>query len=130
MARLGTSSYQNTYRYDFADQGGTTGTKTMRGPTIPSGAVVTDALIVVDTVPVGSGASIALTTGEATGDVQVAAAISGAPWSSTGAKRGSALTASSAPVRCTADRAPGLVISAAALTAGKVRLILTITEVV
>lgn len=128
--RFATSSYINTYRYDFATEGGATGTIVLRGPKLPSGAIVTDALIQVDTVPVGAGASIALTTGETAADLQAVAAISGAPWSTTGAKRGSALTAATAPKAMTADRAPALVLSGANLTAGKVRLILTITEVV
>jgi hypothetical protein len=130
MTRVATASYISSYRYDFAVDGGATGTITLHGPKLPSGALVTDAVVIVDTAPVGAGASIALTTGEGAGDIQAAAAISGAPWSTIGAKRASALTASTAPVRLTQDRAPGFVISGAALTAGKVRMVLTVMEVV
>jgi hypothetical protein len=61
--------------------------------------------------------------------VQAQAVISGAPWSTTGAKRAT-LTATSAPVKLTADRQPNLQVGTAALTAGKLRLVLTVVEVV
>jgi hypothetical protein len=130
MTRLATSSYVHTSRYDFATDGGAQGTIALRGPKLPNKAIITDALIQVDQSPTGVGASIAVTTGETANDVQAVAAISGAPWSTTGAKRGSALTASGAPKTLTADRQPAIVVSGADLTAGKVRLILTVLEVV
>jgi hypothetical protein len=82
MSKVATSTYQTTHRYDFALDGGAQGTINLRGPKLPSGALVTDAIVQVDTIPTGTGASIAATTGESAADVQAAAAISGAPGSS------------------------------------------------
>lgn len=131
MSKVITSSYVQTYRYDQAVDGGAISTIKFRGQAaIPSGALVTDAVLVVDTIPAGTGASISVGTGEGAADVQASAAITGAPWSTAGAKRGSALTAATAPVRTTQDRTPTITVSGAALTAGKLRLVLTLLEVV
>jgi len=113
------------YYYDFAKDGGAVGNVNLRGPALPSGAIVTDALVHVDT-PLGSGGGATVAVGvESTTDVQAAAAVSGAPWSSGGPKRGSALTASATPVKTTARRQPRLTVASAALNAGKLRVRLT-----
>lgn len=103
--------------YDFATDGGAVSTITLRGDTIPSGATITDALLNVTTVLTSGGAATVSLGSEAAGDIQAAAAISGAPWSTTGAKRVT-LTATSAPVRTTAARSLTAVVGTAALTAG------------
>lgn len=72
--------------YSFAVNGGTVGTITIASGIIPQGAAILAAYIEVNTVPVGATATIALTTGQGAGDIQAAAAISGAPWSTTGWK--------------------------------------------
>ena len=75
--------------YEFALDGGAVGDIALRGaPVIPSGAVIINALIYVDTVPTSGGAATIAIKTEGAADINAADAISGAPWSSTGAKRG------------------------------------------
>lgn len=104
--------------YDFAVDGGAIGTIALRGESIPSGAIVINTLIRVLTPVTSGGAATVALQAESAGDVQAAAAVSGAPWSTAGAKRAT-LTATSAPVITTAPRTPSAVIAAATLTAGK-----------
>lgn len=108
--------------YDFAVHGGAIGSINL-GVALPPGAIVIDGMMKVITAPVGSGASIGVMLA-ASGDVVAVAAISGAPWSTTGIKDivpvGSAATA----IALTAEKSLLFVISAAALTAGKVEIIL------
>ena len=113
--------------YSFATDGGAVGDIVLRGDLIPSGAVVTDALLVVDTALTSGGAATVAVRVEGAGDVQAAAAVSGAPWSTTGAKRGS-LTATSTPVRTTAARSITASVATAALTAGAFRVVVEYIE--
>lgn len=114
--------------YDFAADGGTVGTITMRGDSIPSGAVIVDSLILVDTVLAGGTVTDTVQIGtEGAADIQSAAARNAAPWSTTGAKRGS-MTATSAPIKTTAKRSITLTINGTALTGGKVRALVTYIE--
>lgn len=109
--------------YDFAVDGGAVSTINLRGDSIPSGAVVVDALLQVDTALAGGTATDTLSAGsEAATDLQAAAVRSGAPWSTTGAKRVS-LTATAAPLTTTASRSLTFTINGTALTAGKFRLV-------
>lgn len=111
--------------YDFAVDGGATGTLTLRSNdgAIPTGSYILGGLIEVDTIVTGVGASIAVQA-EAAGDIQATAAISGAPWSTTGRKSVIPVFTGATSVKTTADRSPAIVISAAVLTAGKFRVIL------
>lgn len=114
----------NIYEYDFAVDGGAVGSITLRGigsAAIPSGAIVLDTVIEVLTVPTSGGAATAALQVEAANDVVNAAVISGAPWSTTGRKAGIPVSAATS-VKTTAARTPALVVGAAALTAGKVRV--------
>jgi hypothetical protein len=130
MGRAATAKVDCTYRYEFGVDSGAVGAVPLRGPNLPAGAVIVDALLLVDTVPTSGGAATMRLDAEASGDVQAAAAISGAPWATVGAKRVT-LTATSAPVRlATVDRQPNLQIATAALTAGKFRLLLSVVELV
>lgn len=105
--------------YSFAADGGAVGTIALSGTTgIPSGAAILSAYINVTTVPTSGGAATIAVQIESAGDVQAAAAISGAPWSTTGVKLSSARTRAAAPIVTTADRDVSAVIAAAALTAG------------
>lgn len=104
--------------YDFAVDGGATGSLALRGDPVPSGAILLAVFIKVQTVPTSGGAATVALTAESAGDLQAAAAISGAPWSTTGTKRG-ALTGTTAPVTTTAQRTITAVIATATLTAGK-----------
>lgn len=104
--------------YDFAVDGGAIGDITLRGDTIPSSAVITDALIDVTTVLTSAGAATVAIKAEGAADINAADAISGAPWSTAGAKRAD-LTATTAPVKTTAARSLVATVGTAALTAGK-----------
>ncbi|MDQ3671589.1 MAG: hypothetical protein M3364_04005 [Actinomycetota bacterium] len=104
--------------YDFAVDGGAVGDIPLRGDKIPSGAIITDVLIHVDTVLTSGGAATVALKAESAADLNAADAISGAPWSSAGAKRGD-LTATSAPVKTTAERQIVATVATAVLTAGK-----------
>jgi hypothetical protein len=110
--------------YDFATDGGAIGDIALRGEAIPSGAIITDALLLIDTVPTSGGAATVAVKVEGAADIQAAAAISGSPWSAATAKRCSAVTATAAPVVTTAARQPTITVAAATLTAGKFKLIL------
>jgi hypothetical protein len=112
--------------YDFAVEGGAVGDITLRGDTIPSGAIVTDALIHVDTVLTGATATVAIKV-EGAADINAADAISGAPWSTTGAKRAD-FTATTAPVKTTAARSIVATVGTAALTAGVFKVVVWYVE--
>lgn len=113
--------------YDFAVDGGAQGTITLRGDKIPQGAIITEALLHVDTVPTSGGAATIGLGSEGATDLQSAAAISGAPWSSAGAKRVT-LTATSTPIKTTAERSISAVIGSADLTAGKFSVLVRYLE--
>lgn len=104
--------------YDFATDGGAVGDITLRGDTIPSGAIIVDALIHVDTALTSGGAATVAVKVESAADINAADAIGAAPWSTAGAKRGD-FTATTAPVKTTAARSIAATVATAALTAGK-----------
>lgn len=114
--------------YDFAVDGGAVSSITLRGDTVPSGAIVTDVLVHVDTAATSGGAATVALTLESAADLNAADAISGAPWSTTGAKRGD-FTATTAPVKTTAARSVVAVVAAAALTAGKFSVYVSYLEI-
>lgn len=99
--------------YDFAVDGGAVGTLALRGDKIPTGALVTSTKIFVDTAVTSGGAATLGLGWSATGDVQAATVVSGAPWSTTGSKANVAGTAVGDGTALDA------VIAVAALTAGK-----------
>lgn len=105
-------------QYDFAVDGGAVGAITLRGDSIPSGAIIVNAVIDVDTALTSGGAATVSVGTEGAADIQAAAAISGAPWSTAGAKVPTK-TATSAHVTTTASRAITATVATAALTAGK-----------
>lgn len=104
-------------RYDFATEGGAVGDIVLRGSAVPSGAIVLDSWLQVDTALTSGGSATVAIKLESAADINAADAISGAPWSTTGAKRGD-LTATSAPVTTTAARTLTATVATAALTAG------------
>lgn len=105
-------------RYSFAADGGAVGDIALAGATvIPSGAVVIGTLINVVSAPTSGGAATVALGVEAAGDQQTAAAISGAPWSTTGYKWATQ-TLTTAPDVTTAARDITLTVAVAALTAG------------
>ncbi len=74
------------FSYDFTSQGGAIGTIWLRGPLLPLGAVITDSYIKVIRALTSSAAGQVAVGAAAAGDIQTAAAVSGAPWSTTGLK--------------------------------------------
>lgn len=125
--------------YDFAVHGGAVGDIALR-VRIPNGAVIVDSFAHVLTAPTGASATVGVKL-QSAGDVFSVAAISGAPWSSTGFKLGKlrytpgiALgagngsdtaiddTSAGAFLALTAERELTLSIGTAALTAGKINL--------
>lgn len=128
-SKVGGASYRGAPQlavgeYSFAVHGGAVGDITLRGDTLPSGAIITDVLLHIDTVPTSGGAATLAVKAESAADLAAAAVISGAPWSSVGAKRGT-LDADSVPVKTTAARAVKVTVGVAALTAGRLRVIVT-----
>lgn len=113
--------------YDFAVDGGTVGDIALRGDKIPSGAIITDVLLHVDTILTSGGAATVAIKAESAADLNAADAISGAPWSTTGAKRGD-FTATTAPIKTTAERTITATVATAALTAGKFSVLVTYLE--
>ena len=103
--------------YDFATDGGAVGDITLRGDTIPSGAIIVDALLQVDTLLTSGGAATVALKTEGAADINAADAIAGAPWSATGAYRPD-FTATTAPITTTAERSIVATVATAALTAG------------
>lgn len=103
--------------YSFATDGGAVGDITLRGDSIPSGAVIVDAYIKVGTVLTSGGAATVAIKTEGAADINAADAISGAPWSTTGTKRADFIS-TTAPVTTTASRSIVATVGTAALTAG------------
>lgn len=112
--------------YDFAKQGGAVSAIQLLGPdgkaaVLPKGAIVRDCLIDVLTAPTsGGGATIALGTGQAATDLKAATAIGSYTGLVTCVPVGTAATA----IKLTADRTPTATIATAALTAGKINVLI------
>lgn len=108
--------------YDFAIDGGAVGVIPLRGDTLPNGAIVSDVLIHIDTILNSGGAATVSVGSEGAADLQSVANFNAAPFSTTGPKRAT-FTSTTAPVKTTADRAIALTVAAAALTGGRLRVI-------
>ncbi len=116
--------------YDFAVDGGAIGTLTLRassddeiGNTIPTGSYIEGGFIeVITPLTSGGGATVAINS-EGAGDVQAAAAVAGAPWSTGGLKSITEAFTGATGVKTTAARNLAAVIATAALTAGKFRVV-------
>lgn len=116
--------------YDFAVDGGAVGTITLRqggGTTlpnlIPNGAIIMGGYIEVDTPVTSGGAATVAVSSEGAGDLQAAAAVSGAPWSTAGRKSITPAFTGAASVKTTAARSLAIAVATAALTAGKFRVV-------
>lgn len=109
--------------YSFATDGGAVGDITLRGDTLPSGAHVTDVLILTETAITSGGAATVALKSEGAADLQSAAAITGAPWNAAGSYRGDKFDAEATLVKTTADRAIVATVATAALTAGKFKVV-------
>lgn len=115
--------------WDFAVDGGVIGTITLRqvnpsaGP-IPNGAVIEMGYVDVQTLLTSGGAGTGAVQAESAGDMVAAAAVSGAPWSTTGRKSIIPVGTGASSVKTTAQRSPAFVIAAVNLTAGKIQVVL------
>jgi len=112
--------------YDFAVDGGVAGTITLRsndGP-IPNGSYVVGGLLEVVTAATSGGSATVAVQTVAANDTVNAAAISGAPWSSTGRKSVIPAFTGATSLKTTAATSPAIVIGTADLTAGKFNVVL------
>ena len=110
------------FTYDFDALGGDAGDITLVGEPIPDDAIVFEGVVDVITALVGAGASVALSTSQSANDLISSAAVSGAPWSTTGLKAIVPVGAYDSAIKMTAERAPKITITGADLTAGKFNL--------
>jgi hypothetical protein len=109
--------------YDFAVDGGAVGTINLRGDnTIPAGAYILGGLVDVTTAVTSGGAATVGVNSNASGDIVAAAAVSGAPWSTTGLKSVVPSFTGATAIKTTAQRSLAITIGTAALTAGKFRV--------
>lgn len=120
-----------TGEYDFAVDGGAVSTITLRsapgysvGNDIPLGAVIVGGFVEVDTAFTSGGSATVAVNSEGAGDLVAAAAIGGAPWSTTGRKDLVPDFTGAATVKTTAQRRLAITIATAALTAGKARVVI------
>ncbi len=116
------------FRYSFATEGGAVGDITLRGDAVPSGAVVLDALILVDTALTSGGSATVALKLQSAADINAADAFDGSPWSTAGAKRVD-FDADTVPLLLTANRTLAATVATAALTAGAFRVVVFYVEV-
>lgn len=110
--------------YSFAVDGGAVSTIPLIGGTpIPSGSIILGGFLEVTTAVVGAGASLGIQI-EAAGDTVAVAAVSGAPWSTTGRKSIIPAFTGATTLKTTAARDISAVISAAVLTAGVFKVVI------
>lgn len=111
-------------RYNFATDGGAVSTiDLLPTPSIPAGSYIVGGFMEVDTIVAGSGASVAVNV-ESAGDLVAAAAVSGAPWSTTGIKAIVPVFTAATLVKTTAARKVTATVTAAVLTAGAFDVVL------
>lgn len=106
-------------RYDFAVDGGAVGDIDLTLETqIPANAVILGGFVEVDVVPTSGGSATVAVKVEGAADIVAAAAISGAPWSTTGRKSAVPAFTGATTVKTTAARKIQATVAVAALTAG------------
>lgn len=111
-------------RYDFAVDGGAIGDIDLtRDAQIPANSIILGGVVEVDTAIVGSGASVAIKV-EGAADTVAVAAVSGAPWSTTGRKSVIPVFTGATTIKTTAARKIQATVSAAVLTAGAMDVVL------
>jgi hypothetical protein len=112
-------------RYDFAVDGGAIGDIDLtRVASVPANAVVVGGFLEVDTVPTSGGAATIAIKVEGAADTVAAAAISGAPWSTTGRKSVIPVFTGATSLKTTAARKVQATVAVAALTAGAFDVVL------
>jgi hypothetical protein len=116
-------------RYDFATEGGAVSTIGLTGSLlIPQGAVILGGFVDVIVAPTSGGAGTLAIQIEGANDIVAAAAISGAPWSTTGRKSVVPAFTGATTVKTTAPRDISAVIGTAALTAGRIDVFIAFIE--
>ena len=115
-------------RYDFAVDGGAVSTIDLTSESIPANAIILGGFIEVDTVLTSGGSATVALNSEGAGDLLAAAAISGAPWSTTGRKSVIPVFTGATTVKTTAARKVQATIATAALTAGVFDVVLFYVE--
>ncbi len=112
-------------RYSFAVDGGAQGTIDLTSTTqIPAGAYITHGFVEVDTALTSGGSATVAVLVEGAGDIVAAAAVSGAPWSTTGRKSVVPAGTGATSVKTTAARKVQAAIATADLTAGAFDVVL------
>lgn len=114
-------------RYDFAVDGGAIGAITVSAEKIPANAIVLGGLVEVDVAVTSGGAATVAVQVEGAGDIVAAAAVSGAPWSTTGRKSVIPVFTGATTVKTTQARSIQVVIAAATVTAGVFDVLLAYT---
>lgn len=108
--------------YSFAADGGAVGNINLLPSNLPAGAVLLAGYLEVLVVPTSAGGATIGISSEGAGDLVAPAAISGAPWSTTGRKNLIPAFTGATSVKLTAARNIVAVIGTAALTAGSFRV--------
>lgn len=112
-------------RYDFSVDGGATGAIVISGTSqIPAGAYITHGFVEVDTAVTSSASGALAIHVEAADDIVASAAVSGAPWSTTGLKSIVPVATGATCKKTTAARSITATIATGALTAGVVDVVL------
>lgn len=111
-------------QYSFAVDGGAVGSTNMTQESIPANAVILGGFVEVDTAATSSASGTLAITLESAGDIVAAAAVSGAPWSTTGRKSIIPVFTGATMVKTTAARKIVATIATGALTAGVVDVVL------
>lgn len=112
-------------RYDFSVDGGAIGAIAISATgAIPAGAYITHGYVEVDTAVTGGGSASLAIHVETADDIVAAAAVSGAPWSTTGLKSIVPVATGATTKKTTAARTITATVGTAALTAGVVDVVL------
>lgn len=111
-------------QYSFATDGGAVGATNMTQESIPANAVILGGFVEVDTAGASSASGTLAFSVEGANDIVTAAAVSGAPWSTTGRKSIIPVFTGATMVKTTAARKIVATIAVGALTAGVVDCVL------
>jgi hypothetical protein len=112
-------------RYDFAVDGGAAGDIDLTSSAqIPAGSYITHGFVEVDTAVTSGGAATVAVKVEGAADIVAAAAVSGAPWSTTGRKSIVPAATGATSVKTTAARKIQATVATADLTAGAFDVVL------
>lgn len=116
-------------RYDFAVDGGAVGDIDLTSTEqIPDNAVVLGGFIEVDTALTSGGSATVALKVESAADLQTAAGVGSAPWSSTGIKSVIPVFTGATAVKTTEARKIQATVATAALTAGVFDVVLFYTQ--